>query len=171
MMCSIADCQACVRSKKLCSLHYEEARRERLKTVTCASADCDDAVWRRSFCRACYRTHSRLRPHCTLPSCVAPLFYRNKCVRHYREQFIVCDCGNRKIYSVDTCRTCYKAGKRSARSLQQCIHCENIVYMESLCVTCFKDAFVRRPSCRVCAEPALHFGFCMQHLRDDIGVS
>ena len=170
-MCSVADCGLPVRARNLCSLHYEETRRERLKTVACASADCDDAVWRRSFCRACYRTHALLRPHCTLPNCVAPLFYRNKCTRHYREQFIVCDCGNRKIYSVDTCRPCYKAGKHSVRSLQQCLQCGGKNYIENLCVYCFKAAFVQRPSCRRCAQPAIHMGFCTSHLTDDVGVA
>lgn len=170
-MCAIANCQAPVRAKQLCSLHYEEARRDHLKTVACASADCDDAVWRRSFCRACYRTHAVLRPHCTIPKCVSPLFYRNKCTRHYREQFVVCDCGNRKIYSVDTCRTCYKAGKRTVRSLQQCLHCEKNVYIDNLCITCFKEAFVRRARCRLCAAPALHLGYCAQHLTDDVSVT
>jgi hypothetical protein len=170
-MCSVTDCGLPVRARQLCSLHYEEGRRVRLKTVTCASADCDDAVWRRSFCRACYRTHALLRPHCTLPNCVAPLFYRNKCRRHYREQFVVCDCGNRKIYSVGTCRACYKTGRRSVRSLQQCLNCEKKVYVENLCVHCFKETFVRRASCRLCAAPALHLGFCMQHLRNDISMS
>ena len=164
MKCTVCSCAREVHAHEKCLKHYEAARRQKLKNLPCVE-NCGKSTWRRKRCRGCYKNYMRNFPHCHMPKCHKPIYFKLKCQFHFRTQFESCLRCNSRIYSGNYCRHCYECRETENFSGDEvCIVCAKKTYMDMLCIHHYTKKHIPSKSCYDCKLLAVHQGKCVNHL-------
>ena len=141
---------------------YEERRRHK------QCNNCDQKAYRRKLCRSCLKYHIIMsgKFHCTQINCQLPVFAATLCQKHFRNWQMTCLLCNKKPFRRSICRTCYRkarAGDIEFPEEPTCTKCDDIVYLNDLCLKHFKSQFRRQCMMVGCDGKYHKRGLCCKH--------